>query len=196
MSQKSYEKQINQFTINVSATLQIKNIDKQTFYNDINDLKNKTLNQKDFKQKYNSLFDGTVSKFKNTESFLGSYRRNINLKYFNQSKSKDIIKWNKELREQTIKEISKKEGKQIITKEQIAIINYPTKEGQYGVAELIDSKEPSKWIKFKSKKDFLRQLGILLDSDSLESKYDVIFHGFGTYTEYTETEYQNLLEYV
>lgn len=74
------------------------------------------------------------------------------------------------------------------------IIETPKREGQYGIVELIDSNYPSKWIKYTSLKDFKRQLNKLLESDSLEKKYDVVFHGYGKYKEYTEREFKRLVK--
>lgn len=91
---------------------------------------------------------------------------------------------------QAIPKVIKEKPKVVISEPK-----YPRKEGQYGVVELIDSNEPSKWIKYTTKRDLERQLEILLDSDSLEQEYEVVFHGFSVYSEYTEREYKDLLQY-
>jgi len=99
-----YSTSINKFTKNITSIITLKNITKQEFFNDINGLKSKTIGIKTFKIKYIELFDGTFSKYKATkttslkDSFLGSYRRNMNPKYYNQSKSKNVIAFNQELR--------------------------------------------------------------------------------------------------
>lgn len=99
---QSFETQVNKFTKNLTATLLTKNITKMEFHQDINNLKSKTFGKRAFKQKYNLLFDGTYAKFKNTYNFLGSYRRNINPNYYNDSKDPDIIHFNQELRANTL----------------------------------------------------------------------------------------------
>ena len=90
---------------------------------------------------------------------------------------------------QAIPKVIKEKPKKIITEPK-----FPRKEGQYGVVEVIDSENVSKWIKYNSKADFERQLEIIEESYSLES-YNLIFHGFGIYTKYTEREYKDLLQY-
>ena len=99
---QNYSKQVNSFTKNVGATLQVNNISNQEFQNDIVALKNKQLSNSQFQSKYSQLFDGTFSKYKDTNSFLGSYRRNTNPKYFKQSKDLKVRQWNQELRQKTV----------------------------------------------------------------------------------------------
>lgn len=108
MVQKDFEKSVNRFTYQVNAVISLKNVSKSQFFDDINKIKTKQISEKDFIRKYNQLFDGTIAKFKDTNSFLGSYRRNINPKYFNQSKDKDVIQFSKDLRIQTFTAIPKR----------------------------------------------------------------------------------------
>lgn len=97
--QKDFSSSINAFTHNVNAIINLKKIDNQEFFNDVNSLKDKSLGIKAFKKKYIELFDGTFGKgYTSKTSFLGSYRRNMNPKYYNQSKSKDVVEFNQELR--------------------------------------------------------------------------------------------------
>ena len=99
IAQKDYSSSINAFTHNITSIITLKNITKQEFFNDVNSLKDKSLGIKLFKKKYIELFDGTLGKgYKSKDNFLGSYRRNMNPKYYNQSKSKIIVEFNQELR--------------------------------------------------------------------------------------------------
>ena len=118
-----FSKQVNKFTNDVEAVIGLNKISRQEFFVDINGLKDKSLGIKAFKSKYIELFDGTFSKYKASkttslrDSFLGSYRRNMNPNYYNQVKSKKVIQFNQELRfETTEKElIRKKIGKKFKT---------------------------------------------------------------------------------
>jgi len=110
MVKTDYSNLVNRFTRNINAVISTKNISKMEFLNDINELKSKDLTQKAFISKYNDLFNGVYSffgkKYHNTtqfekqaiNSFLGSYRRNINPNYYNQSISKDVVNFNRDMR--------------------------------------------------------------------------------------------------
>jgi len=99
ITQKDFSSSINAFTHNVNAIINLKKINNQEFFNDINSLKDKSLGIRAFKKKYIELFDGTFGKgYTSKTSFLGSYRRNMNPKYYNQSKSKNVVEFNQELR--------------------------------------------------------------------------------------------------
>ena len=111
---QDYGNTINKFTKNINSIINLKKITNQEFYNDINNLKSKKLGFRKFRNKYIELFDNTYAKYKSKESFLGSYRRNINPKYYNQSKSKDVIRTNQELRVKTL--IEPKIQKKILKK--------------------------------------------------------------------------------
>jgi len=114
IKKQNYSNEINTFTKKVSATIQTKGISNDKFIDDINSLKYGKLTDKGFIIKYNQLFDGTYAtfglKYKNQpnyeqkaiESFLGSYRRNTNPKYYQQSKDKDVVKYNENLRKKTV----------------------------------------------------------------------------------------------
>ena len=102
-----FSKQVNKFTNDITSIIGLKKISRQEFFIDINALKDKSLGITAFKSKYIELFDGTFSKYKSSkktsmkDSFLGSYRRNMNPNYYNQVKSKDVIQFNQELRFET-----------------------------------------------------------------------------------------------
>lgn len=115
MSKRDFSKDVNRVTKQITSIITLKNISKQEFFNDVNNLKSNQIGIKDFKNKYSDLFNGNIAKFKNKDSFLGSYKRNINPNYYKQSKSKDVINFNAEFRTRTIY-IPKVEKKQISTK--------------------------------------------------------------------------------
>jgi len=102
-----FSKQVNKFTHDIEAIIGLKKISRQEFFVDINGLKDKSLGIRAFKSKYIELFDGTFSTYRATkttsvrDSFLGSYRRNMNPNYYNQVKSKNVIQFNQELRFET-----------------------------------------------------------------------------------------------
>jgi len=104
-----YSKQVNKFTHDVESIIGLNQISRKEFFIDINGLKDKSLGINAFKSKYIELFDGTFSRYKDRNSFLGSYRRNINPNFYNQVKSKKVIQFNQELRfETTEKELIRK----------------------------------------------------------------------------------------
>ena len=72
----------------------------------------------------------------------------------------------------------------------ISKISFPTKEGQYGILEIIDDKGNSKWIKYKDKKSLDKQLGII---EQEYGKKKIIFHGFKKYNEFIEKEFREQL---
>lgn len=108
-----FEKQINTFTKNLTATLGTKQIQWNEFYKDIIDLKTKQLSKQDFINKYDVLFNGTYAKYgikyvgksdyseKAVDSFLGSYRRSTLPKNFKKVSDKDIVRVNRDLRDKT-----------------------------------------------------------------------------------------------
>ena len=107
-TERNYGNQINKFTRDITATIHTKGIENQEFFDDITNLKNKSFSQEQFISKYNVLFDGTYAKFKDTTSFLASYRRNINPNYYSQSNSIEVQQFNAKLRRNTIKRKIKK----------------------------------------------------------------------------------------
>lgn len=98
----SYEQSVNRFTNQINSVINLHKINNQEFFNDVNQLKTNQITFRIFRTKYIELFDGTTAKFKNKDSFLGSYRRNINPNYFTQSKSKKVQTFNQEFRTYTI----------------------------------------------------------------------------------------------
>jgi len=107
---QDYSSSVNKFTRNLNAIINSKKISNMEFLNDINELKSKDLSNKAFISKYNDLFNGNFSfygkKYEKTsnfekkaiESFLGSYRRNINPNYYNQSTSQNVKDFNRDMR--------------------------------------------------------------------------------------------------
>lgn len=73
-------------------------------------------------------------------------------------------------------------------------ISYPDKEGQYGITEIYDKdSKTSYWIKYTNKKDFDKQLDILKEKYQIENM-SIIPHGFNSYTEFIDQEFQTELE--
>ena len=73
-------------------------------------------------------------------------------------------------------------------------LKYPTKEGQYGIAEIYDKdSKTSYWIKYQTKKDFDKQLDILKEKYQIESM-SIIPHGFNSYREFIDQEFERELE--
>lgn len=73
-------------------------------------------------------------------------------------------------------------------------ITKPTKEGQYGITEIYDQdSKTSYWIKYTSKKDFDKQLDILKEKYQIENM-SIIPHGFKSYTEFIDQEFERELE--
>lgn len=70
----------------------------------------------------------------------------------------------------------------------------PKKAGQYGIVKIIDktNKEDDKWIKYDSRKSFTRQLGKLKKDYTIKS-YSVMFMGYGSYVEFTDKQYFDVL---
>lgn len=95
---KKFEKDIVRFTKQITATLMTKKIATVDFIDDLDSVKSKDMNQKEFMKKYDLLFNGTYANFKNVNNFLGSYRRNINPKLFTLVENDDIHRFNQELR--------------------------------------------------------------------------------------------------
>lgn len=105
-----YSKDIIRFTQQITSTLMTKKITISDFIDDLDSVKSNDMNKKVFMKKYDLLFNGTYAKFKNVDNFLGSYRRNINPKYFGVIENQDIHRFNAELRFYTTqyKKIDKK----------------------------------------------------------------------------------------
>lgn len=76
-------------------------------------------------------------------------------------------------------------------------VQFPKKEGEYGIVEIdgIDSegKPITKWIKYTNEKDFNDQLDIVKEKYQIV-KMNIIFHGFEKYTEFIEQEFKAELE--
>ncbi len=70
----------------------------------------------------------------------------------------------------------------------------PKQKGKYGVVKVIDRefKESDKWIKYTTRKHFLRQLHILEKSFGLKG-YRLEFMGYGKYVQFTDEKYFQLL---
>jgi len=155
-----FSKQVNKFTQDITSIITLNKITKEVFFNDINALKDKSMGINAFKKKYIELFDGTFSKYKSTkttsqkDNFLGSYRRNMNPKYYNQVQSQKVIDFNQELRFQTTEKpkIDKKIAKKFKTKtkhiskvETASKIKYKDKLGYVGFARFEVSKLKQVW---------------------------------------------------
>lgn len=70
----------------------------------------------------------------------------------------------------------------------------PTKDGQYGITEIYDKdSKTSYWIKYTSKKEFDNQLDILKEKYQIKNM-SIIPHGFNSYTEFIDQEFQAELE--
>lgn len=77
------EKSIKKFNSDIALTLQINEIS----FNEFRDDYRKASERPDvFERKYSQLFDGTIRNYKDFNSFSGSYRRNVNPKYFSDDK--------------------------------------------------------------------------------------------------------------
>lgn len=73
-------------------------------------------------------------------------------------------------------------------------IQYPDKDGEYGIVLVKDFTEKQDyWIKYKDKKELKRRLD-KLDKDSIPNhNYWIIFKGFGVYREFVDTEFDDML---
>jgi len=113
------EKNIIRFTNQLSSTITLKNTTKEVFFDDITKVKTNKISSKDFIKKYDNLFNGLTANFGKTyfsdksltqdkqnekaiNSFLASVRRNSNINYFTQLSNKDFIRFNQDLRTNTI----------------------------------------------------------------------------------------------
>ena len=73
-------------------------------------------------------------------------------------------------------------------------VKYPDKEGQYGITEIYDKdSKTSYWIKYTNKKDFDNQLDILKEKYQIKNM-SIIPHGYNSYTEFIDQEFQTELE--
>jgi len=182
---KDFSKSINRFTHNVNAIISLNNISKQEFFDDINKIKPKGTPYKWFKDKYIELFNGTFSKYKSKESFLGSYRRNINPIYYNQSGSKKVIKFNQELRFDTIhkEKIQKKVKKKFKlikteTKVKATSVKYDERIGYRGFARIEVSHLKETWELNKVIKNNLfasQEIQFRIKYDLVDSNGNVIY---------------------
>lgn len=187
MVKQDYSSNINKFTQDITSIITLHNISKQEFFDDISLIKPKKAKYKWFKVKYSELFDGTYAEYKSKESFLGSYRRNINPKYYNQSQSKNVVKFNQELRFETIykvkiqEKIAKKFKTTKTTKTVVSTKDiYQEKIGYLGFARFEVSKLNQVWtlnkivknslfsfqeIQFRLKYDLIDELGNVVYPD-------------------------------
>jgi len=72
----------------------------------------------------------------------------------------------------------------------------PKKDGTYGIVEIdVGDPERSFWIKYETKKSLKEQFNKLKSRYKFKIK-EIIYHGFGTYREFIDKEFKNLLESV
>ena len=192
-----FSKSVNKFTNNVNSVINLKNIPNTEFLNDVNELKSKDISNKDFINKYNDLFNGNTSfygkkhfntsKFekKAIESFLGSYRRNVNPKYYNQSTSQDIVDFNRDMRFLTMEKayLDDKIAKTFrITKHVRTIktskVHYKEKIGYRGFAKTEISNLKETWELNKVVKNSLfsaQEIQFRLNYDLIDDKGNIVY---------------------
>lgn len=127
------KKSIIRVSNQLTSLITLKNIERQEFYNDVNLIKSKQITNKSFIEKYDNIFNGNIAfygkkafkQYQNKEisfdvyqdktinSFLGSVRRNINLKNIKKLDNNDYIEFNNDLRNETIIKIKIKKPNKI-----------------------------------------------------------------------------------
>jgi len=70
-------------------------------------------------------------------------------------------------------------------------IPIPKKRGSYGIVEVIEDEDTSYWIKYKNKKDLIKQFKIIKEHYKPKK---IVFHEIKGYTEFIKEEFEKLLK--